>query len=155
MLATSLRCPVQTAQTICSDGKLIVGWSAARATPGYPRRMRSFRCLEPGHPSSHCTSNRDYSNTCYRCGKTGHVSSSCEAPLRCVICFDKEIPSDHYLGGPQCGKDKKKPKSDLLGKTSLKRTAPETTTEKEHQISETGYPNSEITPNGISNDVDP
>lgn len=100
-------CPVTAAKKV-AEGKLLVGWTAARVKVLQPRELRCFRCLNTGHVRGQCTAAVDRSQQCYKCGDTGHRASECRANARCPLCADDNKKSDHRLGSKKCSAPKPK-----------------------------------------------
>lgn len=103
-----VRCPIEAAKSLGAEGRLLVGWSAARVELLQPKRLRCFRCLEPGHTQTWCRSPVDRSGECYRCGQLGHKADSCSAAVRCSVCAAAGKPAEHRVGGKSCVTPKKK-----------------------------------------------
>jgi len=105
-----LRCPVEAARKVASEGRLLVGWSAARVTVLETRPPRCHRCLALGHVRAQCSSEVDRSDECYRCGQKGHVARGCAAPPHCTRCAAAGKKADHLAGSKACAKLPAKPK---------------------------------------------
>ncbi|XP_053602948.1 uncharacterized protein LOC128680692 [Plodia interpunctella] len=98
-----ITCPVAAANALIDEGRLLVGWTAAKVRGLEALPMRCFRCMGIGHTRALCPSPVDRSELCHRCGKAGHVSSACEASEPwCAVCFAHKLVAKHVMGGPSC-----------------------------------------------------
>ncbi|XP_053622968.1 uncharacterized protein LOC128682345 [Plodia interpunctella] len=98
-----ITCPVAAANALIDEGRLLVGWTAAKVRGLEALPMRCFRCMGIGHTRALCPSPVDRSGLCHRCGKAGHVSSACEASEPwCAVCFAHKLVAKHVMGGPSC-----------------------------------------------------
>ncbi|CAF4894542.1 unnamed protein product [Pieris macdunnoughi] len=96
-----VRCPIVAAKQI-SEGRLLIGWVAARVTILERRDIRCYRCLQNGHVASRCTFGTDRSGLCYRCAQPGHRAATCVGKLMCVLCQEAGRKADHRLGSAKC-----------------------------------------------------
>lgn len=97
-----LRCPVAAANRLAREGRLLVGWVAARVHLLEPRPLQCFRCLERGHTRQRCTTDHDRSKLCYRCGQPEHQAAGCTADPECPVCRDQGRRASHRCGGHAC-----------------------------------------------------
>lgn len=98
-----IRCPLTVANVLVREGGIRVGWSRARVDLLPPRPLQCYKCLEGGHVRNNCpNTNVDRSNICYRCGEPNHRARDCSAPLRCPVCADRNLPTNHRVGSAQC-----------------------------------------------------
>ncbi|XP_045761289.1 uncharacterized protein LOC123864711 [Maniola jurtina] len=100
--AAILHCPIEVAKVISEAGKLRVGWSSAEVHVLEQRPLRCFKCLGIGHTKPVCPSTANRGDLCFRCGGNGHKSLGCIAPMRCAVCKDAGLPSEHIMGGRSC-----------------------------------------------------
>ncbi|XP_045487210.1 uncharacterized protein LOC123689774 [Pieris rapae] len=96
-----VRCPILAAKKI-TEGRLLIGWVAARVTLLERKEIRCYRCLQSGHVASRCTFGADRSNLCYRCAQPGHRAATCEGKPVCVLCTEAGRKADHRLGSAKC-----------------------------------------------------
>lgn len=94
--------PVGAAKALVKQGRLLVGWVAARVVLLPQRPMRCYRCLELGHMSAKCQTVEDRSGLCYRCGEPGHLAALCSASPKCALCATVGKPTEHRLGSVLC-----------------------------------------------------
>ncbi|XP_053608977.1 uncharacterized protein LOC128674479 [Plodia interpunctella] len=98
-----ITCPVAAANALINEGRLLVGWTAAKVRGLEALPMRCFRCMGIGHTRALCPSPVDRSELCHRCGKTGHISSECGASEPwCAVCYAHKMAAKHIMGGPSC-----------------------------------------------------
>lgn len=90
------------------EGKILVGWSAAKVRALEPLPMRCFRCMGTGHTRALCPSPVDRGELCYRCSKPGHKAAECEAEAFCSVCHQAKRPTGHVMGGRSCAPPPKK-----------------------------------------------
>lgn len=95
-------CPVESLARLAEAKRICVGWSVASIEVLEQRPLRCYRCMAVGHPQQLCPSTQDRSRMCYRCGVEGHVAVTCTAPLRCAVCADCGLSSEHRMGGIRC-----------------------------------------------------
>lgn len=100
--STTVHCPVDAAKKVIDAGRLLVGWSSVAVQALEQRPLRCYRCLGMGHTSALCPAKEDRSKLCYRCGVEGHLAAGCNGTVRCAVCADAGIPSDHIMGGKSC-----------------------------------------------------
>ncbi|XP_050561732.1 uncharacterized protein LOC118274342 [Spodoptera frugiperda] len=79
-----VRGPLAAMKKLASDKRMPLGWTSVRVEVLEPRRMMCYRCFEPGHVRSRCTSATDRSTQCYACGGA-HKARECTS---------QNIPSD-------------------------------------------------------------
>ncbi|XP_063821987.1 uncharacterized protein LOC135071971 [Ostrinia nubilalis] len=101
LFATWVRCPVLAAKKV-NEGRLLVGWVAARVRLLPNRELRCFRCLEAGHVQAVCPADVDRSRQCFRCGQLGHVAAKCENEPHCTLCALADKPAGHRVGSKAC-----------------------------------------------------
>ncbi|KAL0859363.1 hypothetical protein ABMA27_011155 [Loxostege sticticalis] len=101
LFASWVRCPVAAAKKVV-EGRLLVGWVAARVKLLPSREMRCFRCLEAGHVQAVCPVEVDRSRQCYRCGQLGHIAAGCTNEPHCTLCAAAEKPAGHRVGSKAC-----------------------------------------------------
>ncbi|XP_068619349.1 uncharacterized protein [Battus philenor] len=110
-----LRCPVKVAHALVTAGRVRVGWGSVRVAPLEPRPMHCFRCLEKGHVGARCPNSVNRSMRCFACGESGHKARECvSSALKCPLCSDLGLPSNHRLGkrcGPTPGKGRRSKKT--------------------------------------------
>lgn len=97
-----VRCPLTTANQLSAKGHLKIGWALVRVELLENRPLQCYRCLEGGHVRARCPNNTDRSGNCYRCGQDGDMAKDCMAPVLCVVCKDRGLPSNHRMGGKAC-----------------------------------------------------
>ncbi|XP_053612646.1 uncharacterized protein LOC128676529 [Plodia interpunctella] len=98
-----ITCPVAAANALIDEGRLLVGWTAAKVRGLEALPMRCFRCMGIGHTRALCPSPVDRSELCHRCGKTGHMSAECGASEPwCAVCYAHKMVAKHIMGGPSC-----------------------------------------------------
>ncbi|XP_053626095.1 uncharacterized protein LOC128683984 [Plodia interpunctella] len=121
--AVIITCPVAAANALIEEGRLLVGWTAAKVRGLEALPMRCFRCMGIGHTRALCPSPVDRSELCHRCGKSGHISSACEASEPwCAVCYAHKLTAKHIMGGPSCNPPRTR------GKLALNKGTPEGTT---------------------------
>ncbi|KAL0891779.1 hypothetical protein ABMA27_015046 [Loxostege sticticalis] len=101
LFASWVRCPVAAAKKVV-EGRLLVGWVAARVKLLPSREMRCFRCLEAGHVQAVCPVEVDRSRQCYRCGQLGHIAAGCTNEPHCTLCAAADKPAGHRVGSKAC-----------------------------------------------------
>ncbi|KAL0861199.1 hypothetical protein ABMA27_008767 [Loxostege sticticalis] len=101
LFASWVRCPVAAAKKVV-DGRLLVGWVAARVKLLPNREMRCFKCLEAGHVQAVCPVEVDRSRQCYRCGQLGHIAADCTNEPHCTLCAAADKPAGHRVGSKAC-----------------------------------------------------
>ncbi|TGZ49034.1 hypothetical protein DBV15_12876 [Temnothorax longispinosus] len=84
MGTTVVKCPVKTANVVAKEGKVVLGWTRAKADVLTKRPLQYYRCLEVGHTRVTCRNEIDRTGVCYRCGGQGHVARGCEAKHLCT-----------------------------------------------------------------------
>lgn len=97
-----VRCTVAAANKLSLEGRLLVGWVAARVHLLEPRPVQCFRCLERGHTRQRCPVEHDRSGLCYRCGQPDHLAAGCSAKPECPVCRDQGRGATHRCGGHAC-----------------------------------------------------
>lgn len=97
-----VRCPLTTANKIATATQMKIGWALVRVELLDNRPLQCYKCLEGGHVRQRCPNKIDRSDRCYRCGESGHTARKCEAALKCPVCSDKNLPSNHRTGGRAC-----------------------------------------------------
>ncbi|XP_022837199.1 uncharacterized protein LOC111364526 [Spodoptera litura] len=118
-----VRGPLTAMKKLASDKRMPLGWTSVRVEVLEPRRMMCYRCFEPGHVRSKCTSTTDRSNQCYACGGA-HKASECTSPnVRCPVCSDQGRQANHRLGSKKCNPQKKRA-SNQSGKPQVTSPAP-------------------------------
>ncbi|XP_053616014.1 uncharacterized protein LOC128681698 [Plodia interpunctella] len=121
--AVIITCPVAAANALIDEGRLLVGWTAAKVRGLEALPMRCFRCMGIGHTRALCPSPVDRSELCHRCGKAGHISSACEASEPwCAVCYAHKLAAKHIMGGPSCNPPRTR------GKLAPNKGTPEGTT---------------------------
>ncbi|XP_053612622.1 uncharacterized protein LOC128676509 [Plodia interpunctella] len=101
--AVIITCPVAAANALIDEGRLLVGWTAAKVRGLEALPMRCYRCMGIGHTRALCPSPVDRSELCHRCGKSGHTSSECGASEPwCAVCYAHKLAAKHTMGGPSC-----------------------------------------------------
>ncbi|KAL0818003.1 hypothetical protein ABMA28_008545 [Loxostege sticticalis] len=101
LFASWVRCPVAAAKKVV-EGRLLVGWVAARVKLLPTREMRCFKCLEAGHVQAVCPVEVDRSRQCYRCGQLGHIAAGCTNEPHCTLCAAAGKPAGHRVGSKAC-----------------------------------------------------
>ncbi|KAL0892602.1 hypothetical protein ABMA27_014331 [Loxostege sticticalis] len=101
LFASWVRCPVAAAKKVV-EGRLLVGWVAARVKLLPSREMRCFKCLEAGHVQAVCPVEVDRSRQCYRCGQLGHIAAGCTNEPHCTLCAAADKPAGHRVGSKAC-----------------------------------------------------
>ncbi|KAL0882750.1 hypothetical protein ABMA27_016301 [Loxostege sticticalis] len=101
LFASWVRCPVAAAKKVV-EGRLLVGWVAARVKLLPNREMRCFKCLEAGHVQAVCPVEVDRSRQCYRCGQLGHIAAGCTNEPHCTLCAAASKPAGHRVGSKAC-----------------------------------------------------
>lgn len=96
------RCPLSAVNRIMVSDRIQIGWALTRLEMLAEHPLQCFKCLEGGHVRQRCPNKEDRSNRCYRCREAGHLAKSCEAVLKCPVCSDKNLPSNHRTGGKSC-----------------------------------------------------
>lgn len=97
-----VKCPTEAVGRVAKGGHVMVGWSAGRIEILPPKKLRCFRCLEPGHVSASCVG-VDRSNRCFRCGEEGHLARGCTVQqVKCALCVALGRPAGHKMGGGRC-----------------------------------------------------
>ncbi|XP_063836451.1 uncharacterized protein LOC135085606 [Ostrinia nubilalis] len=101
LLAVYVRCPTAAAKSVL-EGRLLVGWVAARVRLLPNRDLRCFRCLEAGHVQAVCPAQVDRSRQCFRCGQLGHIAAQCSNDPHCSLCATTDRPAGHRVGSKAC-----------------------------------------------------
>ncbi|XP_068619338.1 uncharacterized protein [Battus philenor] len=88
---------------LVNAGSVRVGWGSVRVAPLEPRPMHYFRCLEKGQVGTRCPNSVNRSTQCFACGESRHKARECvSSALKCPLCSDLGLPSNHRLG-KRCG----------------------------------------------------
>jgi len=102
-LGTSIiQCPVVVALRIFELDNFCIGWSTILVELLKSRSVRCFRCFASGHTMQRCPSATDRTQCCFRCGMPGHKSLDCTNDVRCPICDERNLPTNHLAGGERC-----------------------------------------------------
>lgn len=102
------KCPLVPANRIAEAGKIQVGWTAARVEMLADRPLQCYKCLERGHVAQRCPSNADRSGRCYRFGEVGHQARGCTREIKCPVCADNKLPTNHKVGSLACQSARKR-----------------------------------------------
>lgn len=97
-----VQCPLATVNRLIEDGRLLVGWSAARVAPLRARPIQCFRCWRFGHARGTCDAPVDRGGHCFRCGKGGHQAKGCQEPFSCAVCAEDGKDSAHKIRTMGC-----------------------------------------------------
>lgn len=100
-----LQCPLAAAVKAAGHEKVKIGWTLAKLQLLKARPTRCFKCWKLGHLKNNCESAVDRSFACYRCGMNGHPAKICTSEIRCAICSEAGLPSDHRVGTTACKAD--------------------------------------------------
>lgn len=103
-----VRGPLAAMKKLASDKRMPLGWTSVRVEVLEPRRMMCYRCFEPGHVRSRCTSATDRSTQCYACGGAHKARECTSQNVRCPLCSDQGRPANHRLGSKKCNPQKKR-----------------------------------------------
>jgi len=102
-LGTSVvQCPVAIALHIFETGNFCIGWSTIHIELLKARPVRCFRCFAVGHTVQRCPSAVDRTQCCFRCGLPGHKSLDCVNEVRCPVCDERNLSTNHLAGGERC-----------------------------------------------------
>ncbi|EFN88465.1 Cellular nucleic acid-binding protein, partial [Harpegnathos saltator] len=105
-----VQCPLVAAKKIAEEGNIKIGWTLTKVELLQARALQCFKCLERGHVQINCKSSNDRRSNCYRCGEPGHLARDCNSRVRCQICVEADVQSDHRMGEPSCRPPKRKKK---------------------------------------------
>lgn len=91
--------PLAAAVKATDTGKIRIGWTVARIQLLETRPIQCYKCWQYEHVRNMCRSEMDRSGVCYRCGETGHQVRMCREVPACILCKEKGLPSNHWMGG--------------------------------------------------------
>lgn len=97
-----VHCPLAIAYRVASMGRLTIGWSSVRVEYLGAKISQCYKCWAFRHVRNNCPSSIDRTGSCFRCGECNHQIQNCDRPLRCVLCHDKGLNSDHRMGSRGC-----------------------------------------------------
>lgn len=98
-----VQCPIAAARRVIDQKRITIRWASARVVGLPSRKLQCYKCLQPDHIASKCTSQVDYSSICYKCGESGHKVISCHASeSNCILCATAGRAANHRMGRPAC-----------------------------------------------------
>lgn len=97
-----VQCPKSAAITIAGKKRIQIGWTFVRVEALKARPLQCGKCWRTGHVKERCKSNKDFTGRCFRCGAKGHLAQVCQNKVRCLLCHDIGLNSEHRMGSYRC-----------------------------------------------------
>lgn len=97
-----VQCPKSAAITIAGKKRIQIGWTFVRVEALKARPLQCRKCWRIGHVKERCKSSKDFTGSCFRCGTKGHLAQGCRNKVKCLLCHDIGLNSEHRMGSYRC-----------------------------------------------------